>query len=74
MKNKLNNTYNEIVKILKENSSIRDEKISKMIPECNHYMNIIFLNKGGICVYCRTMFKVLSSLIEHQEKSCYKSK
>ena len=69
MKDNLKGLNDEIVKVLNIDCCDRVDK-SNLIPKCDHYMNVIYIGKGGICVYCRTMFKVLSSLFEHQQKSC----
>ena len=62
----------QIFELLSLNSKDIIENDQKMITECSHYMDIIYVEKGGICVYCRTLFKVLASLHEHQEKKCLK--
>lgn len=46
---------------------IRDKSL---INHCDSNLKIIFCQKGAICVYCRTWFKIISSLTDHQKKCC----
>ena len=48
-------------------------KDKSLITNCKCNIKIIYCKKGGICVFCRTMFKIISSLEDHQKKCCRSS-
>ena len=43
-----------------------------IIDLCNPRMELIYYNKGGICVHCKTLFKIMLSLTEHLKRGCGK--
>lgn len=59
----------EIYKILSSNLQKKNMKNS-LITHCDSNLKIIYCKKGAICIYCRTWFKILSSLNDHQKKCC----
>ncbi len=40
------------------------------MTNCKPLMKIIYCKNGGICVYCKTWFKIITSLTDHQKKCC----
>lgn len=61
------NMKHEIKKILSMGINKRNNN-ENIIEICKSNIKIIYSEKGGICSYCRTWFKILSSLLEHQSK------
>jgi len=45
-----------------------------IIDVYNPDIKLIYYNKGGICVNCKTIFKIMTSLTDHLKRGCYKTK